>query len=508
MLRFVDTRTGMNSDKTFSEVVLKGIAESGGLFVPERLPQLTAAELEELGSLPYKEAAARVFSRFELDFYDEEIASISAAAYGTNFDDERIIPLEKIRDGVYSLELWHGPTSAFKDMALQCMPLFFSAAYRKRRELSENTNEMQILVATSGDTGKAALDGFAGREGVRICVLYPNEGVSMVQRLQMATQSGEGVEVLGVEGNFDDCQTLVKKLFTDEQFKEELETEKGLELSSANSINFGRLLPQVVYYLVAPLRMRKTGQIGEDELVDVVVPTGNFGNILAAYYAKLMGAPIGRLICASNENNVLSDFINTGVYDIRNREFFTTPSPSMDILISSNLERFLYHLAGAEKTASWMKSLMSEGYFKVDDEVREALGREMLAGFASNNESLENIKKVYEETGYLMEPHTSVAEMVGMKHKGSNPLLIASTAHWAKFGSDVLRALKGMKDAEDFGSDYEGKNEFDLLREVATLAPSAPGIPPQIADLEGMEPRFTRVINADEDELSTILLQS
>lgn len=505
MLRFVDTRTGIASDKTFSDVVLQGIAPSGGLFVPESLPHFSAAELAKLAELSYAQAAAEVFKRFDINFCDEEIDAICAAAYGSNFDDERIIPISKIKQDTYVLELWHGPTSAFKDMALQCMPLFFSGSLR-RREVSDS--EMLILVATSGDTGKAALAGFAGRESTRICVLFPDKGVSQIQRLQMTTQLGEGVKVLAVRGNFDDCQRMVKELFVDAEFKAEMLERFNIELSSANSINLGRLLPQIVYYLVAPLRLAAAGELAPGQLIDVVVPTGNFGNILAAYYAKKMGAPLGRLICASNENNVLSDFINTGTYDIRARGFIKTPSPSMDILVSSNLERFLYHLAGAESCARWMKSLSEEGYFTLDEQSFKALQDEMLAGYASNNESLANIKAVYETEGYLMEPHTSVAELVGAEFKGENPLLVASTAHWAKFGSDVFRALHDLRDGADISGDFDGASEFALLKEIARMAPGAAPIPSAIAGLEQTEPRFKTVIDANAEVLRQFLLKS
>lgn len=506
MLRFIDTRTGQISEKPFSEVVLQGLAESGGLFVPETLPHLSDNQLRELSELSYAEAAARVFSQMGIDFCDEEIAAITTLAYGENFDDPEITPLAKIKDGVYSLELWHGPTSAFKDMALQCMPLFFSSALRREREKGGEEREVLILVATSGDTGKAALAGFAGRENIKICVLFPDQGVSAVQRLQMTTQEGEGVEVLGVNGNFDDCQNIVKELFTDDVFKQQLKEAKGLELSSANSINFGRLMPQIVYYLVAPMRLKARGELLESEVIDVVVPTGNFGNILAAYYAKIMGAPIGRLICASNTNNVLSDFINTGIYDISDREFFETPSPSMDILISSNLERFLYHLAGSENTSRWMCELRENARFQVDEETLRYLQIEMAADYATNEESLANIKHVFDEYGYLMEPHTSVAELVGSRHRSVNPLMVVSTAHWAKFGSDVLRALCEVGDKESLPAEFEGQSEFELLREVARRAPQSSPIPERISLLEHAEPRFKDVIDSKAQALRDFLL--
>ncbi|MDZ4178730.1 MAG: threonine synthase, partial [Coriobacteriia bacterium] len=343
---YLDTRDLDATRPTFSSAVVKGIAEGGGLYVPERLPELTLDEILAFATWPYQRRASAIFTRFGVDMSSERIDALMAQAYGCQWDDERIAPVIEVRPDMHVLELWHGPTSAFKDMALQCMPLFFSESIDLLRARGEAQEDYLILVATSGDTGKAALEGFADRDHTRIAVFYPAEGVSDIQRKQMVTQRGDNVMVYGVRGNFDDCQNAVKAAFADDAFNDELKRRHGLRLSSANSINWGRLLPQIVYYVSAYADMVASGGVKPGEPMDVCVPTGNFGNILGAYYARLMGVPIGRLICASNENNVLSDFIATGVYDISGRAFVTTPSPSMDILISSNLERLLYHLAG------------------------------------------------------------------------------------------------------------------------------------------------------------------
>ncbi|TLM65274.1 MAG: threonine synthase, partial [Actinobacteria bacterium] len=359
--------------------------------------------------MPYWQRAAWLFGLFGVDVPGERIVELMPVAYGPQWDDERIAPVEEVVPGVHVLELWHGPTSAFKDLALQCMPVFFSEAISMQQAAGTLADDFLVLVATSGDTGKAALAGFADRAHTGIVVFYPAEGVSAIQRAQMVTQRGENVGVFGVRGNFDDCQNAVKAAFNDEAFNAELHDAHGLLLSSANSINWGRLLPQVAYYASAYADMVASGGVVAGDPIDVCVPTGNFGNILAGWYAREIGVPISRLLCASNENKVLADFIGSGTYDISAREFVTTPSPSMDILISSNLERLLYHLAGPESVREWMASLASEKRFRVDRDTFGRMREVFLGDWVSNDESLAVIRRVWDETGYLLDPHTAVA---------------------------------------------------------------------------------------------------
>src|SRR5574340_501801 len=386
--KYTDSRGLDRSRPTFSQVVVRGIAPGGGLYVPESLPLFTLPEILALAEWPYWRRAAAVFSRFGVDLPADHVDTLMRSAYGTQWDTERIAPVVEVVAGMHVLELWHGPTSAVKDMALQCMPLFFSAAVDTMQAAGELSDDYLVLVATSGDTGKAALEGFSDRAHTNIIVFYPDGGVSDIQRLQMVTQRGDNVGVFGVHGNFDDCQTAVKAAFNDDAFAAELRTEHALRLSSANSINWGRLLPQIAYYVSAYADMVAEGGVKPGDPIDVCVPTGNFGNILGAYYASLIGVPIGRLLCASNENNVLADFIATGTYDISTRSFVTTPSPSMDILISSNLERLLYHLAGAEAVRGWMTELAECGRFTVDRDTFAAVRAHLIADWVSNDDSL------------------------------------------------------------------------------------------------------------------------
>lgn len=495
-MSYTDTRAIDDSRPTFSRAVVKGIAPGGGLFVPEAIPSFSLDEVLELSSMPYWQRAARVFVRFGVDVPEARIGELMRQAYGAQWDDERVAPLVEVTAGTHVLELWHGPTSAFKDMALQCMPLFFSEAVEAMQSSGEIADDLLILVATSGDTGKAALEGFADRPHTRIVVFYPDGGVSDIQRLQMVTQRGKNVAVFGVRGNFDDCQTAVKAAFNDETFTAELHKRHRLHLSSANSINWGRLLPQIAYYVSAYADMVAAGGVKPGASMDVCVPTGNFGNILGAYYAKRAGVPIGRLLCASNENNVLTDFIATGTYDISGREFVTTPSPSMDILISSNLERLLYHLAGPEAVRDWMAGLAADRAFTVDRGTFAAVRELFVADWASNDESLATIAHVYQEHGYLMDPHTAVAWEVAERLRGSDPVLVVSTAHWAKFGADVLRALTRTPYDQPLPSEMQGMSGLELLGQVGALAPEASGIPDPLVELAHLEPRFDGVVDA------------
>lgn len=497
-LRYLDTRGLDNSRPTFTQAVVKGIAQGGGLFVPEALPRLDPAQLADLAALPYHAQAAEVFRLFRVDIPDERLSAILPVAFGDNFDDPRVAPITEVA-GRYVLELWHGPTAAFKDMALQCMPLCFSEAIDIRRAAGERLPDYLILVATSGDTGKAALEGFADREHTGIIVFYPAEGVSDLQRRQMVTQRGDNVGVFGVRGNFDDCQTAVKGVFNDPAFNEELLREHGLELSSANSINWGRLLPQIVYYVSGYADLVSRGVLLPGDSLDVCVPTGNFGNILAAFYAKRMGVPLGRLLCASNENNVLADFIATGVYDVAERPFVTTPSPSMDILISSNLERCLFEVSrDAERVRSWMADLTATGTFQVDDEVFGTLQEHFGGDFVGNDESLATIAAVHEETGYLMDPHTAVAWKVAERLADSSPVLVVSTAHWGKFGVDVYKALSGLPYDSSLPVEAAALGGSGLLERVRELAPGQT-IPACLAELDRLPERFTATVDGSRE---------
>lgn len=498
-MRFRDTRDLDASRPTFTGAVIKGIAEGGGLYIPEELPQLQLDSILELADLPYWQRAAWVYGQLRVDVAPERIAELMRSAYGEQWASPLVAPIEEVTSGMHVLELWHGPTSAFKDMALQCMPLFFSEAIDMRQCAGETVDDYLILVATSGDTGKAALEGFADRRHTKIAVFYPAEGVSDIQRKQMVTQHGDNVAVFGVRGNFDDCQTAVKQAFNDAEFNQSLHGRHGLRLSSANSINIGRLAPQIVYYVSAYADMVRTGGVRPGEPMDVCVPTGNFGNILGAYYAKKMGVPIGQLFCASNENKVLADFIATGRYDISEREFVLTPSPSMDILVSSNLERLLADLGGPENVREWMRQLSEDKRFQVDRETFGKMREHFVGDFVTNAESLETIRRVYEETRYLLDPHTAVAWEVAERLRGDDPVLIVSTAHWAKFAEDVWRALAGLAPEAELPSEVAKLTGPELLAKVQELAPEGACAPRALAELDELEVRFTGVVDAGRD---------
>ena len=499
-ITYHDTRGRDRSRPTFSDVVVAGIAPGGGLYVPETLPSLVLEEILAYTPLPYWQRAADIFVRFGVDVEAGRVAELMRDAYGSQWSDPRIAPVTEVVAGTHVLELWHGPTSAFKDMALQCMPLFFAESIATKQAAGALAEDFLILVATSGDTGKAALDGFADRPHTGIVVFYPAEGVSDIQRKQMVTQLGENVGVFGVRGNFDDCQNAVKAAFADTAFASELRERHQLRLSSANSINWGRLLPQIAYYVSAYADMVAGGGVAPGRPIDVCVPTGNFGNILGAYYAKRMGVPIGRLICASNENKVLADFISTGVYDISERDFVTTPSPSMDILISSNLERQLYELTrDTGRTAAWMASLREDGRFTVDRETFEHVREHFAADSVTNDESLACIRRVWDEYGYLLDPHTAVAWEVAERLRGENPILVVSTAHWAKFGTDVYKALRGVNYADGLPAEVEGLSGVGLLAEVQRLAPEGACVPRALAELDEAIERFTGVVDAGRE---------
>lgn len=432
-----------------SEAVIKGIAEDGGLYVPEKFPQITES-FEELGTMTYQQMAFYIIKKYFDDFSDDEIKQCIDKAYDEKFEDPDIAPL-KFKAGVYFLELYHGRTLAFKDMALSILPHLLKTAAKKLGI----TREIIILTATSGDTGKAALEGFHNVEGTKIVVFYPKDGVSEIQKRQMTTQEGENTFVVGIEGNFDDAQNGVKNIFADEKFNHLL-YDNGYMFSSANSINIGRLVPQIVYYVYSYVSLLKNEKIKKGESINVVVPTGNFGNILAAYYARNMGVPIGKFICASNENKVLTDFINTGIYD-RRRELSVTNSPSMDILISSNLERFLYEISGrdAELISTLMEQLRKEGKYELNQHMKEKL-KVLYGNFAAEEETISAVRKVYEASDYVIDTHTAVAYDVFEKYRentGDNAVtVIASTASPFKFPGSINEALSF---ADNYTSDFE-----------------------------------------------------
>ena len=441
-----------------SEAILKGLTDDGGLFVPDHIPALDKS-LRELSQMNYRQVAYEVMKLYFTDFTESELKTCIDRAYDSKFDTEVIAPLAEAENAYY-LELFHGPTIAFKDMALSILPHLMITSARK----NAIKNEIVILTATSGDTGKAALAGFADVEGTRIVVFYPKNGVSPIQEKQMVTQKGKNTFVVGIHGNFDDAQTGVKKIFSDKELAKEME-ENGFQFSSANSINIGRLIPQVCYYVYAYVTLLKEGKIADGEKINVTVPTGNFGNILAAFYAKNMGLPIDKLICASNDNKVLYDFFRTGVYD-RNREFVLTSSPSMDILISSNLERLIYWIAGndAEENRGLMAALTGEGRYEITGEMKAAL-KDFYGNYADEAETAAEIKRLYEDCGYVIDTHTAVASAVYRKYVEETgdhtKTVIASTASPFKFTRSVMNAIDGK---------YDAMGDFELVDELSRIA--------------------------------------
>ena len=458
-----------NETATASQAILKGLANEGGLFVPDSIPALDVS-LEALAAMDYRQVAYEVMKLMFTDFTEEELKACINSAYDSKFDTPEIAPLVK-KAGAYYLELFHGSTIAFKDMALSILPYLLTTSAKKNGV----KNEIVILTATSGDTGKAALAGFADVPGTKIIVFYPKHGVSPIQEKQMVTQKGDNTFVVGITGNFDDAQTGVKKMFSDTELAACMD-EKGYQFSSANSINIGRLVPQMVYYVYAYTRLVADGTIKAGDKINVVVPTGNFGNILAAYYAKEMGLPIAKFICASNDNKVLYDFFTTGTYD-RNREFILTTSPSMDILISSNLERLIYKIAGndAVKNSELMKSLSSTGVYTITDEMKKRL-EEFAGGYATEPETAATIKRIYESDNYIIDTHTAVAATVYDKYVketgDTTPTVIASTASPYKFTRSVMNAID---------SEYDSKSDFELVDELSKL--SKVKVPQAIEDI-------------------------
>lgn len=482
-MNYVSTRD-TSVKVTASQAITKGISAEGGLFVPENLPVISIEEIKRLAGLDYIGRAKAVLSLFLTDFSEAEVESCVRGAYETGFSDSRVAPLAKIEDGVHILELFKGPTCAFKDMALQILPRLLTVSSGK----AAPGTEIVILVATSGDTGKAALEGFKDVENTQILVFYPSDGVSPMQKLQMCTQEGSNVAVCAIEGNFDDAQSGVKRIFTDKEIGKKL-ADNSMAFSSANSINWGRLCPQIVYYFSAYCDLLSSGEITAGDEINVVVPTGNFGNILAAYYAKKMGLPVKKLICASNSNSVLTEFLTTGVYN-RNREFFTTISPSMDILISSNLERLLYSIAGSDKVCEWMSNLSSDGKYEVDCDTLKEIKSLFDAGCCNDDETKSAIAKVFKEKDYLCDTHTGVAVKVYYDYKNrtgdTTPAVIASTASPFKFSAAVLEAVDGKND---------GLDEFEMVERLALV--TGKSCPEQLANLRNKAVRFDGCCSKD-----------
>jgi len=492
-MNYVSTRN-KSLKATAAEAIAKGISKEGGLFVPDTFKTLTDADFERIGAQNYVGRAKEILKLFLNDFTDEEINYCASGAYTGSFDNEQPAPVVALDDTTNILELWHGPTCAFKDLALQLLPYLLTTSAKKVADGKKTV----ILVATSGDTGKAALEGFKDVEGTEIIVFYPSDGVSPMQKLQMDSQKGDNVHVFAIKGNFDDAQTGVKKIFTDDAMKKYL-ADNNMQFSSANSINWGRLAPQIIYYVSAYCDLLKKDKSVKDSGFNVVVPTGNFGNILAAYYAKKMGVPIRKLICASNSNNVLTDFIKNGKYD-RNRKFFTTISPSMDILISSNLERMLFELSGNDDkvVAELQKNLSESGTFTVNDDIKAKMTELFWGGCSSDEQTLKTIKETFDKYGYLADTHTAVAIDVYNQYKaesGDNtPTVIASTASPYKFAQSVLSAI----------SDKTEDSEFAFVRTLSKLTNTK--IPAPIAALENATVRFGTV--CDKTEMPDVIKEA
>lgn len=488
---YKSTRSTQTATASAAQVIKQGLANDGGLFVPESIPALTAEEISALCKESYPVRAAKILSKFLTDYTYEELLADCEEAYKETSFVGGAAPMVNIHDNFESLELWHGPTAAFKDMALQIMPRLLSRALQKTGE----TRTALILVATSGDTGKAALEGYKDVDGIKIMVFYPVDGVSRVQKLQMATQTGSNVEVCAIRGNFDDAQNGVKAIFGDAKMAEAL-NDKGYFFSSANSINWGRLAPQIVYYVSAYCDLLNAGKCKMGDKFNVCVPTGNFGNIFAAYLAKLMGLPIGHLVCASNSNNILTDFLRTGTYD-RNRDFYLTMSPSMDILISSNLERLLYFVAGSEKTADYMEQLKKTGAYTVEPEILSAIQANFTGYYTDEKATAATIKETFQKYGYLADTHTAVAIAAAEAYVAESgdraPMVIDSTASPYKFANNVYLAVSG-KDAP---------SELEALEALEKATNTK--IPYPLAGLADRKINFTKTV--DRTEMAKAVLE-
>lgn len=479
MVLYYQSTRDKNNKVTASQAILQGLAVDGGLYVPSQFPKIDF-DFEKLAGASYQEIAKLVLSAFLDDFTAEEIDYCVTSAYDKKFDDEKIAPLVKVGKH-WNLELFHGNTIAFKDMALSILPYLMTISAKKQKI----DNEIVILTATSGDTGKAAMAGFADVPNTKIVVFYPKHGVSQIQERQMLTQAGDNVHVVGIEGNFDQAQTAVKQMFNDVELRQKM-TAAGKQFSSANSMNIGRLVPQIAYYVYAYTQLISQNAIQAGDEVDFSVPTGNFGNILAAYYAKQIGLPVHQLICASNANNVLTDFFNTGVYD-RKRDFFVTTSPSMDILVSSNLERLIFHLTGDsdQQTADLMESLQTTGQYTITDEMKLNLA-DFFADFADEAETAEEIKQVFSENNYVLDPHTAVASKVVRKYPSEQPTIIVSTASPYKFPAVVVQSI----------SDSPAADDFELVKKLEQISKIA--LPATVQELFDAQIKHGTVIeNAD-----------
>ena len=479
-MEFFSTRN-VNEKVSAAQAIAQGLSQEGGLFVPASFPKV---DLDAACKMEYAQLASHILSGYLEDYDPNFLKRATADTYGAAFGG-KAGQLEHVEGSTYALELWHGPTCAFKDYALQLMPKLLVEA---KKNLGR-TEQTLILVATSGDTGKAALEGYKNIPGVKILVFYPDSGTSEIQRLQMVTQQGDNVGVYAVKGNFDDAQTGVKRVFADKQLAAEL-AKKDVRLSSANSINWGRLVPQIVYYFAAYGRLVRNHEIEMGQPVDFCVPTGNFGDILAGYYAKQMGLPVGKLVCASNRNNVLTEFFETGTYNAR-REFFRTTSPSMDILVSSNLERLLYHITGSDaQVAAWMADLAEKGSYTVNSTTLETIRADFAAGCASDEEVAQEIKAIYQKVGYLCDPHTAVAFKVAREYQAAsqshNPMVVLSTASPYKFPRDVLTALGAEAPQSDFAA-------MDGLKALTNVP-----VPNSLAALRGQQERFNQVIEPSQ----------
>ena len=479
-MEFFSTRN-VNEKVSAAQAIAQGLSQEGGLFVPASFPKV---DLDAACKMEYALLASHILSGYLEDYDPNFLKQATADTYGAAFGG-KAGQLEHVEGSTYALELWHGPTCAFKDYALQLMPKLLVEA---KKNLGR-TEQTLILVATSGDTGKAALEGYKNIPGVKILVFYPDSGTSEIQRLQMVTQQGDNVGVYAVKGNFDDAQTGVKRVFADKQLAAEL-AKKDVRLSSANSINWGRLVPQIVYYFAAYGRLVRNHEIEMGQPVDFCVPTGNFGDILAGYYAKQMGLPVGKLVCASNRNNVLTEFFETGTYNAR-REFFRTTSPSMDILVSSNLERLLYHITGSDaQVAAWMADLAEKGSYTVNSTTLETIRADFAAGCASDEEVAQEIKAIYQKVGYLCDPHTAVAFKVAREYQAAsqshNPMVVLSTASPYKFPRDVLTALGAEAPQSDFAA-------MDGLKALTNVP-----VPNSLAALRGQQERFNQVIEPSQ----------
>ncbi len=489
-MKYISTRGKETEKRSAAYAIKTGLASDGGLYMPENIPELSLEKIESLKDKPYNERAAEILSMFLEDYTYDELLEDTSCAYAKEKFGESAAPVAQLGENMKMLELWHGPTCAFKDMALQIMPRLFTRALKKCGE----KRCAMILVATSGDTGKAALEGYRDINGTKIKVFYPVDGVSSVQKLQMQTQVGENVSVSAIKGNFDDAQNGVKKIFSDTSFKVEL-NEKSVFLSSANSINWGRLVPQVVYYVSAYCDMLKSGDIKLGEKIDVTVPTGNFGNIFAAYIAKCMGLPIETLVCASNMNNVLTDFLRSGVYD-KNRSFHATMSPSMDILISSNLERLLYLTLGAEKCSEYMENLSKYGKYSLSTEDFKKISESFVGYYTTEEETSATIKRIYEKKNCLIDTHTAVAvhaaECYMTDYKAERKILVVSTASAYKFANDVLKSLRGTK------------ADTDLLALIELEDYTNTKAPTPLSGLQNKKILHTEIISKDDMKNATL----